>query len=327
MSVDPVPAEITDLAERRAAARRARDWTAADALRSEIEAAGWSIEDAGTLYTLRRSQPADVTDGHIVRYGSSQSVPSRLDEAPSATLTVILLATDWPDDLERTIRSVVGRAPSGTQLVIVANGPSPEQAERLPSAEALGSSVADTEIVWTRDRMGHAAALNVAIRRSKGSAVVLVDTSIEAESDMLGPMVEALDDPTVAVVGPFGLVSSDLRRFREPQPASGDQDVVAIEGYAQAFRRADYARRGPLDEHFTFYRNLDIWWSLVLRDQLPEDADEPRRAVALGGLSVVRHEHRGWTNLAAEERDRLSKRNFYRILKRFATRRDLLLEA
>ena len=35
---------------------------------------------------------------------------------------------------------------------------------------------------------------------------------------------------------------------------------------AMAFRRSDYVERGPLDEHFRFYRNLDIWWSLVLRD-------------------------------------------------------------
>ena len=34
-----------------------------------------------------------------------------------------------------------------------------------------------------------------------------------------------------------------------------------------AFRRADAAARGPLDERFRFYRNLDIWWSLVLRDE------------------------------------------------------------
>ena len=47
--------------------------------------------------------------------------------------------------------------------------------------------------------------------------------------------------------------------------------MTAIEGYAMAFRRADAAERGPLDEHFRFYRNLDIWWSLVLRDE-GEDA-------------------------------------------------------
>ena len=98
-------------------------------------------------------------------------------------------------------------------------------------------------------------------------------------------------------------------------------DVDAIEGYCQAFRRADYIDRGPLDEHFRFYRNLDLWWSLVLRDQ-GEDA-RPRRAVALD-LPLVRHEHRAWATPDEAERARLSKRNFYRMLDRFGTRNDLL---
>ena len=123
------------------------------------------------------------------------------------------------------------------------------------------------------------------------------------------------------MAGPFGLVSDDLRSFEEP-PA-GTIDVVAIEGYAQAFRRADYVARGPLDEHFAFYRNLDIWWSLVLRDPFcgrrrrrgrdDDDADDaavadfvvdlasmpqPRRAVRVEGPDVVRHEHRGWTSVS-----------------------------
>ena len=40
---------------------------------------------------------------------------------------------------------------------------------------------------------------------------------------------------------------------------------------------------------------------------------------------MTRHAHRGWTSLPDEERDRASKKNFYRVLKRFATRRDLLV--
>ena len=87
-----------------------------------------------------------------------------------------------------------------------------------------------------------------------------------------------------------------------------------------AFRRSDAADRGPIDEHFRFYRNLDIWWSLVLRDE--GEGRVPRRAVAVE-IPVTRHEHRGWTSLAEAERERLSKRNFYRILDRFRARDDL----
>jgi hypothetical protein len=82
---------------------------------------------------------------------------------------------------------------------------------------------------------------------------------------------------------------------------------------------------GPLDERFTFYRNLDIWWSLVLRDG--DGSGPPRRAVSLAGLPLVRHEHRGWTSLPEDEVARRSKRNFYRIIDRFGSRRDLLIGA
>ena len=327
MPAADIPADIRDLADRRAAARRSRDWAAADAIRDELLAAGWKVIDIGTLYDLERAAPPDVDEGGDVRYGSSASVPSRLDEEPVGVATVVLVATEWPDDLARAVRALVEHAPDGTQLVVVANDPSDGQAaslRELASADPGAPGIA-TEVVLTSARLGWAAALNAGIRRAAASVVILLDTSVEPEGDLVTPLVAALDDPTVAVAGPFGIVSDDLRRFRDADP--GMTDVDAIEGYALAFRRADYAERGPLDEHFAFYRNLDIWWSLVLRDQ-PDDADgdtPPRRAVRVTGIPVTRHEHRGWTALPEEERDRLSKKNFYRILKRFATRRDLLV--
>ena len=130
---------------------------------------------------------------------------------------------------------------------------------------------------------------------------------------------EALDDPTVAVTGGWGIVSADLRRF-DDAPAG---DVDAIEGYCQAFRRSDFAARGPLDERFRFYRNLDIWWSLALRDE--GEGAPPRRALRIENLPLVRHEHRGYASLPDGERDRQSKRNFYRIIDRFGARTDLLV--
>jgi cysteinyl-tRNA synthetase len=42
----PVPAEIQKLADERTAAKAAKDWARADALRAEIESVGWRIEDS-----------------------------------------------------------------------------------------------------------------------------------------------------------------------------------------------------------------------------------------------------------------------------------------
>jgi hypothetical protein len=308
-----IPDEIAALAEARSAARDARNFAQADRLRAEIEAAGWKLVDHGLRFRLSPVHPADLEEAGTVRYGASASVPSRLDEPASGTASVVIRATDWPADVQRALAGLRRSAPGGTQLVLVADGPSRELIAELEPIQSSG-----VEVVWTAARLGQAAGLNCGIRRATAPVVIVVDPSVEPTGDIVTPLVQALADPGVAVAGGFGVTSTDLRTFA----AAPAGDVDAIEGYAMAFRRNDYRERGPLDEHFRFYRNLDLWWSLVLRDA--GDGERPRSAVSLD-LPLTRHEHRGWTELPEAERDRLSKRNFYRIIDRFGRRSDLLL--
>jgi hypothetical protein len=310
-----VPAEILDLAHRRRSARESRDFRLADELRAAIEASGWTVMDRGVDFDLRPLRPADVTEDGVVRYGSSGSVPSRLDETATVPASAILVASDWPDDVDRAVRALGADGPDRPQIIVVADGATAEQESWL---SALAAD--DVEVIRTAQRLGQAAAINAGVRRSAGAMVVLLDPSVEATGDLVAPLAAPLRDPGVGVTGGWGIVSDDLRHF-EPAPTG---DVDAIEGYCLAFRRVDYIERGPLDERFVFYRNLDIWWSLVLRDA--GEGTPPRRATSVE-LPAIRHEHRGWTSLPAEERDRLSKRNFYRIIDRFGSRRDLLTSA
>ncbi len=302
----------------RSRARLERRWADADVLRAEIEAAGWRIVDTGTAYELLPAHPPTLQVGGIVRYGRSGDVPSRLDDEPVGIASVVVVATDWPEDVERALGGLREHAPDGVQAVVVADAPGENQDAALEALESVepGAPGLRTEVVRTSERLGWASALNVGIRRAEAAVVVLLDTSVEPVGDIVSPLVAALDDRTVGVAGGVGLRSVDLRRFEETGPG----DVTAIAGYALAFRRADYVARGPLDEKFRFYRNLDIWWSLVLRDEGP--GRPPRRAVALD-LPIVRHEHRAWEATPEADRTRLSKRNFYRILDRFGSRTDL----
>jgi hypothetical protein len=308
-----VPQEVLDLAHSRRDARAARDWARADALRAEIESAGWTIVDRGVDFDLAPARPPDLEDGGVVRYGSSASVPSRLAEPATASATVVAIASDWPEDVSRAVRGLASDMVAGTQVVVVADGPMAERDETLGSLDAAGA-----EIVRTSAPLGQAAAINAGVRRAIGEVVVLLDPSVEPSGEVIAPLAGTLDDPAVAVAGPWGLRSPDLRHFEDAPGPEAD----AIAGYCLAFRRADFAARGPLDEKFRFYRNLDIWWSLVLRDE--GEGRHPRRAVVVAGLPLVRHEHRGWTSVAPDERDRLSKRNFYRVLDRFGARLDLV---
>ena len=42
---DEVPAEVTDLVNQRAAAKKAKDWPRADAIRARLAEMGWTVTD------------------------------------------------------------------------------------------------------------------------------------------------------------------------------------------------------------------------------------------------------------------------------------------
>jgi GT2 family glycosyltransferase len=254
-------------------------------------------------------------------------VPSRLEEAPTGFATVIVVAS--PDVLATrgAVERLAAVAPPGVDVVLVADGLRSKALDALAGADGLGPLAGPhggvpVEIVRTSVTLGQAAALNIGIRRSRAPIVMVLDPSITVGGDVITPLVAALEDPAIAVAGPFGLVSDDLRHFDElTAPGPTSLDAAAIQGYLMAFRRGDAAARGPLDEGFRFYRNLDIWWSLVLRDD-GEDRP-PRRALVVPALPLERAEPHAWRTTSPADRDRLSKRNFYRVLDRFRTRDDL----
>ena len=308
---DPVPHDIRVLADERARARRARDWATADRLKGNLEAAGWRVVDAASLYSLERMAPAAIEVDGELRYGSSLGVPSRLDEPPTVGATVVIVASDAAGLLLRAVAALRDWSPRA-QIVVVANAPSDEVAAEV---KALPEGV---EIVRLAARLGAAASRNAGIRRASGEVVVLLDPRVEQAEDVVGTLVGALQDPTVAVAGIAGLTTTDLVHF-EPAQAGAEPESVDLQ--AMAFRRTDAIARGPLDEHFTLEAYLDAWWSLVLRD-VPQDAPadaRPRRAVVVPGA----HAAGGEAPPPGEER--LVKKHRYRFLKWFAARSDLLV--
>jgi cysteinyl-tRNA synthetase len=143
----------------------------------------------------------------------------------------------------------------------------------------------------------------------------LFDTSVELTGDAVGPLISALADTSVVVAGPFGLrAAAGIKEFEEnPGP-----EVDAIEGYCMAFRRADALAVREFDPKFRFYRIADIDFSFRLRER-------GGAARAMPDLPVRRHEHRVWESTPEAERERLSRRNFYRFLDRWRDRGDLLV--
>src|SRR5437764_631315 len=209
----------------------------------------------------------------------------------SPTVSVLYEARAWPDDAARFLASLERhRAGRTVEAVEVGQGPDG----------------------------GFGAAHNAALARATGDVVVLVDTSLELTGDLLGALVAGLDDPTVAVAGPFGLTTADLCDYEERTTG----DVAAVQGYCLAARRSDLRAIGGVQEAFTWYRNADIDLSLRLRT-----LGEPpvRRAVAAGAEHCTRHTHRAWEATPEAERPVRSRRNMRLVHQVFFGRKDLVV--
>ena len=293
---DPPPEDVRALAERRATERAARNYAAADTLRDLIAAAGWTVVDDPQGFHL---EPAAAAEPTRLR---SADVPSVLEEPPTAEVSLHWVVEGWPEDVDRALSSFRGVAGGRSLQFVVAD----------VTGEPPGRWGADVEVVSLEAGTGWAAARNAGLRRSRGTTILALDGSVEATGDVLSPLEAALADPTVGVCGPFGIVTEDLREFREA-PAPGDCD--AIEGYLMAFRRSTLQLAGGFDERFRWYRSADIEWCFRVRDAWLRITSVP--------VPVARHEHRMWEAATPEERDRWSRRNFGAFLDRWRDRWDL----
>lgn len=297
-----VPDEVAALVAERERARDAKDWASADALRDRIEALGYVVRDGADGATVEPKPPYEVVD--------PGSVSSVLGEPAALALSIHLLHEGYPDDLERFLSSFAAHhaADSSVEIVVVDNGSG--DGERI---EALVASHPSARALHLDRTVGWGAARNAGLKTSRGELVALVDLSIEPTGDVLTPLTAAFDDPAVAVVGPFGLVTDDMRDFRET--AGPDADV--IEGYWLVTRRG-LLQAELIREKFRWYRNADLDLSLQLRDAA---GGGPARVI---DLPVVKHQHRGWSTLDEEERAVRSRKNHSIFYGRWRGRADLL---
>jgi GT2 family glycosyltransferase len=224
---------------------------------------------------------------------------------------VLTVAHGWLPDLERWLLSVFTHCKADFEALVVDNSGDLRVAGWLQTraAERFRSA-------WIDPPLGFATAVNAGIEAAAGDVVVLLDSGVELTGDAISPLMVALSDPSVVVAGPFGVRGKGtLKEFED----SAGPEVDAIEAYCMAFRRADAEAVEGFDPKFRFYRIADIEFSFRLRDR------GGGRAIAIAGLPLVKHEHRLWEATPPPERDRLSRRNFYRFLDRWGKRDDLLV--
>ena len=261
-------------------------------------------------------EPVDTAEGTTARPVApplSGELPSLLDEPASLAASIVVVVDDHPGDVERLLRGLAAHQPPvECELLLVANAPVAEAGSLLDAAWPPGTSTA-ASLLPTAARLGWADAVNLGLRRGRGSVAILLDGSVEPTGDLVGPLLSAFEDPKVGIAGGWGATSADGREFVEAPPGPVD----AVEAYCLAIRREALRAVGGFDPGYRFYRHADLDLSFAVRDA-------GWHALRTDPLPAVLHAHRGWEAFPVEERDRLSKRNFYRFLKRWRDRTDLL---
>ncbi|HEX2172249.1 MAG TPA: cysteine--tRNA ligase [Dehalococcoidia bacterium] len=299
-----LPEPVGQIVREREAARGARDYSRADALRARLRAAGYEVRDTrrGPIVV-----PADPEEGLDV-ISTSASGPSFVADPDACEFSVSLIAHNSREDLDRCLASLAAhRRDRSIEAVIVDNGSTDDTLPYLRALARRGvyrapdGATLPVRVLFGDHNLGFAAGRNATFRACRGRYIVALDTSIELIGDIWTPLAEALADPEVGLAGPYGLVTADLREFRvAPGP-----DVDAIEGYLMAFPRRLLEEIGWADEKFRFYRLLDIHQSFFFKTAgyrvvtVPEVGDRVRK-----------HPHREWFSLTPEEQATKSKKNY-----------------
>ncbi len=305
-----IPADILALSRERDELRRRGKYDRADALRRQIEEAGYRIKDnphGAHLVIL----PSVEVDGIV--YRTARQVPSLLEEADHCEFSVNLLANTSYEETKRCLESILRWVGNHDVEIILVNNRSLEDLDAR--ARELQRSDVDLHMLCTSRTLGEAEARNVGLKQSRGRYILLLDSSVELIGDVFTPLAQVLADSRIGITGFRGLHTDDLRHFE----VSAAAEVEVIDGLCMAFRRELLKKVGLFDERFRFPSYMDIDFNFAVRNSGVQ-------AVLTPNLPIVSHPLLQDVNLADAERTRLTKRNFYRFLEKWGHRDDLLLE-
>jgi len=297
-----VPPEVAVLVERRATARSARDFGESDRLREQVAAAGWLVRDTPEGQVLAEKPAYDVL-------ASARDLPDRSAEPDARRATVSLLAEGWPEDVRTCVDALMTHAPEDVLVVLLDNASSTADVVHELAVAHPGR----VEELHLDRAAGWAEARQALVRADVAAVHVLMDVSTVLEGDALTPLLTALEDPAVTGAGWRGVAVDDgWTSFSDSPPG----EVEALLGYLFAVRRSA-ALRVPMPPQARFYRNADMEWSYLLRE-------DGGHLVALD-LPVRQDRHRGYHDSDPALRDRESRKTYDRFLRRFRGREDLRL--
>jgi GT2 family glycosyltransferase len=301
------PVEVVGLAEKRSAARTAKDFATSDALRDEIRALGWVVTDTADGTVLSPAPPFEVA-------ASVRDLPVAAGE-PTRRVSAALLVEGWPEDLRTCVDALLAHGPD--DLVVLALDAGDVEGAGHVLHELAAEHPGRVEELHLATAVGWGPARRALLAADAARVHVLMDVSSVLDGDAITPLVDALDEDGVVAAGwRGGLVDTDDAWRQVTDAGPGEVDVLL--GYLMALDR-DAARAADVPHpKARFYRNADLELSLALR------AAGGRLVVPPGELPVHQERHRGYHDSDPALRDRESRKNYDRLLSTYRGRDEIL---
>jgi hypothetical protein len=295
------PAEVRDLAVRRAQARQAKEFATADALRGQIAAAGWTVTDGPDGFSLAPAGKAAGPPGYRV-LPDPAAIPPAARRDPDRVATVALLVEGWPADLRECVAALLAHVPAGVIISGLDVGNVEGAGDTLHElAVAHPGRIEDRHVAAGH---GWGSARNALLQADPGPMHIIMETSTILTGDAISPLLAAAAADGVVAAGWRGAdPDPDLRGFHDAGPGP----VAALLCYLLAVRTDAAVAVGGLPVKARFYRNADLEFSLKL-------GRVGRLVVPAEPLPVRQGRHRGYHDSDRQVRDRESSHNYRRVL-------------
>ncbi len=217
-------------------------------------------------------------------------------------ITVTLIIDGFADDALRSAQSVLDH--STADLAILVNGKQPSF--EIPSDPRI-------TLFDIKQKLGWGNAANFLFEEVKSKYIVVMDPSTIFLGDAITPTLEKLKAGFQGVGWKGGLVSIEDEWRTVEDKGEGEVDVLF--SYFFAIDR-EYAKSIGANPSAKYYRNADLELSLALREQ-------GARLYQLD-LPLEQGRHHGYHDVDPNYREKHSKDNYNRILKRFRGKNEIL---
>jgi hypothetical protein len=217
-------------------------------------------------------------------------------------ITVTLIIDGFADDATSSAKAVLEN--SSADLALLING---KQAPfELPTDPRV-------TIFDVKQKLGWGNAANFLFQEVKSKYLVLMDPSTRFLGDAITPTLAKLNQGFQAVGWKGGLVNLEDEWRSVDDKGEGEVDVLFSYFFAVDREMAKEVGANPSAK---YYRNADLEFSLALREA-------GARLYQLD-LPLEQERHHGYHDVDPAYREKHSKENYNRILKRFRGRNEIL---